>query len=254
MKHSEDGTIDSAPGFGGRHGHARRGPRTEFGSAAAKEGLSILVMMSNAVSRYGVTAMLGSLPGVSELTAVSAVAEALQELASTGADLVVASAEIDPDDYRPLRQETLQRGARLMIVLRDGSDEQVSRASTMDAEGYMLECELTAAALGDAVRRLAVGEMVVPSRLARSLPAHIHGTRPCRLSRPLLTGREKQTLHLLVDGLSNKQIAVGLGISVHGAKRHVANLLAKMSCPNRTTAVALALREGLIDYRIDREG
>jgi two-component system, NarL family, nitrate/nitrite response regulator NarL len=247
MKHSGDGTSDSAPGFGGRQGHARRGPFTELGSAAAKEGLSILIVMSKAVSRYGVTAMLGSLPGVSKLTAVSAVAEASQELAKTDPDLVIASAEVNPDDYRPLRQETLQRGARLMIVLRDGSEEQVSRASTMDADGYMLECELTAAALGDAVHRLAAGEMVLGSQLGRSLLADIHAARPGRLSGPLLTCREKQTLQLLVNGLSNKQIAVGLGISVHGAKRHVANLLAKMSCPNRTTAVALALREGLID-------
>jgi two-component system, NarL family, nitrate/nitrite response regulator NarL len=203
--------------------------------------------MPNAVSRYGVTAMLGSLPEVSELVAVSFATEAVPELAGRGADLVITSAEIDPDAYRPLREEILRHSARLMIVLRDASEQQVAQASTMAADGYVLECELTADALGDAVRGLAAGEMVVASRLARSLLSHVLGTRSGRLSRPLLTGREKQTLQLLVDGLSNKQIAVALEISEHGAKRHVANLMAKMNCSNRTAAAALALREGLID-------
>ena len=138
MNHSAHALIDSAPGFGGRHGLAHRGARTEHRSAAAQDGLRVLIVISNAVSRYGVTAMLGSLPGVSGLTAVSAVAEAIPELAGPGADLVIASAEIDPDDYRPLRQETLQRGARLMIVLRDASDQQVGQATALDADGYML--------------------------------------------------------------------------------------------------------------------
>jgi two-component system, NarL family, nitrate/nitrite response regulator NarL len=203
--------------------------------------------MSNTVSRYGVTAMLGSLPEVSETAAVSVVTEALPELARPGTDLVITSAEIDPDDYRPLRQDTLRQGTRLLIVLRDTSEEQVTWASTMDADGYVLEGELTATALGDAVRRLAAGEMVVSSQLAPILLSRVQGNRPGQPAGPPLTCRETQALQLLVDGLSNKQIAVALEISEHGAKRHVANLLAKMNCPNRTTAAALALREGLID-------
>jgi DNA-binding CsgD family transcriptional regulator len=63
--------------------------------------------------------------------------------------------------------------------------------------------------------------------------------------RPRLTPREREALQLLVEGLSNKQIARRLGISEHGAKRLVANILSKMDCSNRTSAVAKALREGV---------
>ena len=56
----------------------------------------------------------------------------------------------------------------------------------------------------------------------------------------------RQALVLLAKGMSNKQIARRLNISEHGAKRHVANVLAKLNCPNRTLAVALALRHGLV--------
>ena len=55
-----------------------------------------------------------------------------------------------------------------------------------------------------------------------------------------MTPRESETLNLLSKGLSNKQIARSLHISQHGAKRHVANVIAKLNCPNRTLAVALA--------------
>jgi DNA-binding NarL/FixJ family response regulator len=61
-----------------------------------------------------------------------------------------------------------------------------------------------------------------------------------------LTPREQETLSLLVEGRSNKQIANRLGISINGAKRHVANVLAKLNCPNRTLAAAEAVRLGVI--------
>src|SRR6266700_4144088 len=55
-----------------------------------------------------------------------------------------------------------------------------------------------------------------------------------------------KVLVLLVEGLSNKQIARELGISIHGAKRLVANILIKLNCPTRTLAVRAALTLGLI--------
>src|SRR5437868_6258491 len=56
-----------------------------------------------------------------------------------------------------------------------------------------------------------------------------------------LTPREHEVLSLLTEGLGNKQIARAIGISEHGVKRHVTNLLAKLNCPNHTLAVARAL-------------
>ncbi len=61
-----------------------------------------------------------------------------------------------------------------------------------------------------------------------------------------LTAREKQTMALLVKGMSNKQIARGLGISTHGAKRLVTAILLKLGVPNRTAAVVQAISSGLV--------
>ncbi|MCY0931861.1 helix-turn-helix transcriptional regulator [Streptomyces sp. H27-H1] len=65
-----------------------------------------------------------------------------------------------------------------------------------------------------------------------------------------LTPRERETPHLLVEGLSNKLIARRLRISEHGAKRLVANVLAKMNCPNRTQAARDQLRVSHPDWPV----
>lgn len=61
-----------------------------------------------------------------------------------------------------------------------------------------------------------------------------------------LTAREMQVLGLLADGASNKVIARKLDISVHTAKFHVAQLMGKLRARNRTDAISIALREGIL--------
>src|SRR5204862_631285 len=61
-----------------------------------------------------------------------------------------------------------------------------------------------------------------------------------------LTGREQEVLELLTEGLPNKAIAGRLGISDQTVKFHVASISAKLGATNRTEAVRLALRRGLL--------
>ena len=61
-----------------------------------------------------------------------------------------------------------------------------------------------------------------------------------------LTKRELQVLHMLADGLGNKEIAARLEISGHTAKFHVAQILAKLGASSRTEAVTIAIRRGLV--------
>jgi DNA-binding CsgD family transcriptional regulator len=61
-----------------------------------------------------------------------------------------------------------------------------------------------------------------------------------------LTEREAEVLQLLAQGLANKQIAITLGISEHTVKFHVSGIYAKLGATNRTEAVRLGVRQGLI--------
>ena len=64
----------------------------------------------------------------------------------------------------------------------------------------------------------------------------------------MLTGREREILQLLADGMSNADVATQLFISQETVKSHVRHILAKLEADTRTHAVAIALREAIIDY------
>jgi DNA-binding NarL/FixJ family response regulator len=61
-----------------------------------------------------------------------------------------------------------------------------------------------------------------------------------------LTRRELEILHLVAQGLSDKEAAAGLGLSEHTVHRHISNVLNKLDVPSRTAAVAQAAQRGLL--------
>ena len=74
------------------------------------------------------------------------------------------------------------------------------------------------------------------------MPAFLGDTRD-----EMLTGREREILQLLADGMSNADVATQLFISQETVKSHVRHILAKLEADTRTHAVAIALREEIID-------
>jgi DNA-binding CsgD family transcriptional regulator len=86
----------------------------------------------------------------------------------------------------------------------------------------------------------------MPPDLVRALLEWAERGRQARSRSVNLTGRERETLGLLVKGLSNKQIARRLAISSHGAKRLVASVMLKLDAPNRTLAAVTAVRTGIV--------
>jgi len=162
-----------------------------------------------------------------------------------------------------------KNGIRVVLLLPAAEVPRAASEPTMPCDGVLDQDTLTAAGLVDALQRLAAGERLgttAGERLGTTAGERfgtVAGERfgaaaeermfeePALLPAgglvAALTDRERQVLRLLVDGLSNKQIGQALGMSEHGAKRLVASVLAKLQSPNRTQAVATALREGLLD-------
>jgi two-component system, NarL family, nitrate/nitrite response regulator NarL len=208
----------------------------------------VLVLNRNEVIRRGLGSMLGMLPGIIDITDYEDATAAPVPAGAASADIMIVSPEFVSREPGGLRESLPGSHPKILLMLRDHDMDAVAQASAASADGFLLESELTTATLGQTLSRVLRDEMPMPTFLARELLTHLRtqDTRPAR--RPfLLTQREIQTLSLLVEGLSNKQIARRLGVSENGAKRHVANVLAKMNCPNRTVAVALVVREGLLD-------
>ncbi|MDN3260908.1 LuxR C-terminal-related transcriptional regulator [Streptomyces sp. CSDS2] len=139
------------------------------------------------------------------------------------------------------------RSVSALVVVTEDDVAALRRLPDLPGVGYLGPEDLTPAGLGTALSRMAAGEPPVPAWLVQSLLATLRAEPDRARSAPRLTPREQQALVLLVDGLSNKQIGRRLGISDHGAKRLVGNILAKLDCPNRTAVATFALRDGLYE-------
>ena len=207
----------------------------------------VLVALPNEMVRCGLETMLEGLPPVSSVRSSGDSRETNRLLLSRQIDVMVTAMDPDPESVVPLVSLAAANGTQTLLLLGTGDQAQLSRAATLPVAGFLLGSGLTRESLAAALRTLAAGDMPMPDALTRRLLSQLRRAEHLSSSRSfLLTPREHQALTLLSKGLSNKQIARRLSISEHGAKRHVANVLAKLNCPNRTLAVAVALRHGLL--------
>lgn len=168
---------------------------------------------------------------------------------SAGSRIVVVAFDQWPlfGEWSELSREDREELPRILVIGDEIRHADISRYNDLPTDGFLALSDLSAQSLAETFRRIAAGEMPMPASLARQL---LSGGRP-RASRVekqhiVLTERESETLALLADGLSNKQIARALKISTHGAKRLVGAVLLKLGAPNRTTAVVIAINAGLV--------
>ncbi|MEI8045332.1 MAG: response regulator transcription factor, partial [Verrucomicrobiota bacterium] len=124
----------------------------------------------------------------------------------------------------------------LMLTAFDG-DADIRKALEAGVQGYVLKSS-TGDKLIPALRAVAAGERWVPKEVADRLAS--------RNSFEQLSAREMQVLNQLAKGLANKQIAEALNITEYTVKDHLKNILAKLRVADRTEAVTVALRRGII--------
>ncbi|GGR27226.1 response regulator transcription factor [Streptomyces netropsis] len=222
--------------------------RIACGTPALGGQLVVTTLVRDGVLQLGLRAVLATASVVSEVTHCENWDEVEVALRSSPVDIIFLH-ESDyssdcgvPDDVRGLRPKVL------LLLSDTGIDENIL-AGPFPPDGFLVQGELTATAVEDALQRMAGGEVPMPASLARVLLERASGPGRIRRRRDAaLTGRENEVLLLLAEGLSNKQIARRLKISSHGAKRIVASLLLKLGAPNRTAAVVTAIQLGLITY------
>lgn len=146
-----------------------------------------------------------------------------------------------------LNEEIKEKLPRMLVLGDEPYEWSGELFTVLPVDGFLSIHQLSIDSAEKSLLRTLAGEMPMPPSLARRLltanKVRISGTAVRSVA---LTPRETQTLHLLADGLSNKQVARKLGISVHGAKRLVGSILLKLGAPNRTGAVVTAQKAGLI--------
>ena len=115
---------------------------------------------------------------------------------------------------------------------------QALRAFRAGAQGYLLKSELRKDMLSTITQKMD-GKRRVPDEIASEIAGHANDDE--------LTPRETQVLTHVATGAANRDVATTLGIAEETVKAHMKSILAKLQANDRTHAVAIALRRGIIE-------
>jgi DNA-binding NarL/FixJ family response regulator len=128
--------------------------------------------------------------------------------------------------------------ARIIVLTTYAGDAQAAAALKAGAAGYLLK-NLVRKDLIETIRAVHGGKRRVPPEIATEIAEHV--------ADDALTGREIEVLRRVAAGKSNKLIAVELDISEGTVKTHMKSILPKLDASDRTHAVMIALKRGILD-------
>ena len=128
--------------------------------------------------------------------------------------------------------------ARIIVLSTYAGDVQAAAALRAGASGYLLK-NLVRTELLDTIRAIHAGKRRVPPEIATEIAEHVADDS--------LTGRETEILKGVAAGKSNKRIAAELDISEGTVKTHMKSILPKLDASDRTHAVMIALKRGILD-------
>jgi DNA-binding NarL/FixJ family response regulator len=127
--------------------------------------------------------------------------------------------------------------ARIIMLTTFEGDAEIHRALEAGARGYMLK-SMPPKELLEVIRQVHAGKKRIPPEIAAQLAEH--------LSDEALTGREVQVLQHVANGNRNRDIAERLFISEETVKVHIKHIMEKLGANDRTQAVAIGIRRGII--------
>lgn len=196
--------------------------------AAVREGVKMILTRDREISVIGES-------GTGEA--------AIEMAARRRPDVVVMDVRMEGMDGFAATRRILEADPSVAVILYTAHGERGLLAEGLDcgARGYVLK-DAPPDDIVRAVKRVAEGGAYVDPTLASELVS------PRATERlPALSGREREILGMLADGMSNPDIAAQLFISPETVRTHVRNAMQKLEADTRTQAVALALRYALID-------
>jgi two-component system NarL family response regulator len=135
------------------------------------------------------------------------------------------------------RLQALRPSCRIIMFTSFAREEEIYEALKAGAWSYIRKGAARSELL-QAIRAVHAGQRYISPEIGRQLADHVsHGD---------LTGREREVLQHMLEGRSNRQIAVALELSEHTVNIHVKNILSKLGVSGRTEAVTVALRKGIL--------
>jgi DNA-binding NarL/FixJ family response regulator len=219
---------------------ARGGPRRWAVVTEENKTIRVLMVDDHPLLREGITAVIEGQPDLAVVGEATNGREAVELFRTCKPDIVLMDLQMPVmggiEAISAIRSEFPK--ARIVVLTTYKGDTQALRAFKAGASGYLLKSMLRKDLL-DTIRSVHAGHRRIPPEIANEIAEH-H-------TDDVLSQREIEVLQRVAAGGANKIIAGELNISEETVKAHMRSILAKLSANDRTHAVMIALKRGIIE-------
>ena len=201
--------------------------------------IRLLTVDDHALLRKGIRTLLGAERDMELVGEASTGREAIEAFRAHRPDITLM--DLQMPDMNGIEAIIAIRGefpdARIIVLSTYAGDVQVLRALKAGARAYLLKGNVNKELL-TTIRAVYQGQKRISAEIASDLAEHTGEDE--------LTEREMEVLRLVAAGNANKEIAAQLTLAEDTVKRHVTNILAKLRANDRTHAVTIGLKRGII--------
>jgi DNA-binding NarL/FixJ family response regulator len=201
--------------------------------------IKVLVVDDHPVVRMGLGSMLGSQAGIRVVGVAASGAQAMASVNASRPDVVLMDLrmpEMDGVDAIAAMRAA-DPNIKVLVLTNYQMDEDIFNALQAGALGYLVKSAPQDEVV-NAIRAVNQGKVCIPPAIASKLAE--------RIRRSALSSRETEILKLVARGLTNKEIGSLLFISDKTVRNHVISVMDKLAAKDRTEAVTIAIRKGLI--------
>ena len=201
--------------------------------------IRVLCVDDHPIVREGIAAIIGLQPDMTMAGTAATGREAIERFVELRPDVSLVDLRLPDmsgfDVIRAIKDKS--PNARIVVLSSHEGDVDIQRALEAGAQGYVAK-GIVRDELLDIIRGVHAGERRLPAAVAQKLAEHM-ADEP-------ISPRELEVLSLMAGGKRNKEIAGDLSIAEDTVKMHVRNILSKLQVSDRTEAVTIALRRGII--------
>ncbi len=203
------------------------------------EGIRILLVDDHTILREGLAAVLNAMDGFEVVGQAADGKTALDVFRELSPDVAILDLRMQPMDGVQLTAAMREANpnARVILLTTYDTDEEIFRGLRAGASSYLLK-DVDSSRLADTIRAVHAGRKEIPPEIAAKLADHV--------ASETLTPRQEEVLKGVAEGKSNLEIAKALYVSEGTVKAHVKAILQKLGARDRTQAITIAIKRGLV--------